>query len=181
VPGSGLNVPLWLLGSSLFSAQLAAALGLPFSFASHFAPDHLMDALALYRSQFKPSAALEQPYAMPAVSVIAADSDEEAARLATSQQQQFVNMHRGRPGPLPPPVDSMDGIWTPAEEAALRHMATYTIIGGPQTVRRGLESFIARTGADELIIAAQIFDHQARLRSFELAAAAREALALAST
>jgi luciferase family oxidoreductase group 1 len=181
VPGSGLNVPLWLLGSSLFSAQLAAALGLPFSFASHFAPDHLMDALALYRSQFKPSAALEQPYAMPAVSVIAADSDEEAARLATSQQQQFVNMHRGRPGPLPPPVDSMEGIWTPAEEAALRHMATYTIIGGPQTVRRGLENFIARTGADELIIAAQILDHQSRLRSFELAAAAREALALAST
>ena len=176
VPGAGLNVPVWLLGSSLFSAQLAAALGLPFSFASHFAPDHLFDALELYRSRFQPSEYLKRPYAMPAVNVFAAESDEEAQRLFTSLQQQFVNLHRGRPGPLPPPVESMEGRWSPAEEANLRHMMAYAIVGGPETVRRGLEKFIASTQADELMITAQIYDHAARLRSFELTAQARDAI-----
>jgi luciferase family oxidoreductase group 1 len=170
VPGAGLKVPLWLLGSSLFSAQLAAALGLPFAFASHFAPDHLMSALQIYRAQFRPSPALAQPYAMVGLSVIAADTDREAQRLLTSVQQQFVNLRRGRPGPLAAPVDSLDGFWSPAEKAGVEHALTYAVVGAPETVRRGLRSIIDRTGADELILAAQIFDHAARLRSYEIAA-----------
>ena len=179
VPGAGLNVPIWLLGSSLFSAQLAAALGLPFAFASHFAPDHLMSALQLYRSQFRPSAALAQPYAMVGLSVIAAESDRDAQRLFTSLQQQFVNLRRGRPGPLNPPLDSTEGLWTPAEKAGLDHALAYAVVGSPDTVRHGLKAMIDRTGADELILTAQIFDHAARLRSFELAAGARDQLAAA--
>jgi luciferase family oxidoreductase group 1 len=176
VPGAGLNVPIWLLGSSLYSAQLAAALGLPFAFAAHFAPDHLLDALQLYRSTFQPSEALERPYAMAAINVIAADSDDEAARLATSVQQAFLNLQRGRPGPLPPPVDSMDTLWTPAEAAGLGHMMRYGVVGGPERVQRGLEAFLELTGVDELMVTAQIFDHRARLRSFELVAEVRTAL-----
>jgi luciferase family oxidoreductase group 1 len=179
VPGAGLHVPIWLLGSSLFSAQLAAALGLPFAFASHFAPDHLMTALQLYRSQFRPSAALAQPYAMVGLSVIAADSDREAQHLLTSLQQQFVNLLRGRPGPLNPPVDNTEGLWTPAEKAGVDHALAYAVVGSPDTVRRGLKAIIDRTAADELMVTAQIFDHTARLRSFELAAAARDHLAAA--
>jgi luciferase family oxidoreductase group 1 len=179
VPGAGLNVPIWLLGSSLFSAQLAAALGLPFAFASHFAPDHLMSALQLYRSQFRPSAALARPYAMVGLSVIAAESDHDARRLFTSLQQQFVNLRRGRPGPLNPPLDSTEGLWTPAEKAGLDHALAYAVVGSPDTVRHGLKAIIDRTGADELILTAQIFDHAARLRSFELAAGARDQLAAA--
>ncbi|NTU85727.1 MAG: LLM class flavin-dependent oxidoreductase, partial [Chloroflexales bacterium] len=176
VPGEGLHVPIWLLGSSLYSAQLAAALGLPFAFAAHFAPDHLLDALQLYRSTFQPSEALDKPYAMAAVNVVAADSDREARRLATSVQQLFLNLQRGRPGPLPPPLDRMEGHWTPAEAAGLEHLMTYAVIGGPETVRRGLAAFLAQTEVDELMVTGQIFDHAARLRSFELVAQARQTL-----
>jgi luciferase family oxidoreductase group 1 len=177
IPGAGLAVPIWLLGSSLYSAQLAAALGLPFAFASHFAPDHLLDALRLYRSSFQPSAALERPYAMAAINVVAADDDDEARQLATSVQQLFLDLQRGRPGPLPPPVDSVEAMATPAEAAGLAHVMTYAVVGGPERVRRGLEAFIAQTGVDELMVTAQVFEHAARLRSFELTAAARDALA----
>jgi luciferase family oxidoreductase group 1 len=172
VPGAGLRVPIWLLGSSLFSAQLAAALGLPFAFASHFAPDLLMQALDLYRTEFVPSAALERPYAMPAVGVAAADTDAEAHRLFTSLQQGFLNLRRGRPGPLPPPVDSMDGRWNPAEQALVEHAFAYAVVGGPDLVRAGLDAFIGRTAADELMITTQMYDHRARLRSFEIVAQA---------
>jgi luciferase family oxidoreductase group 1 len=177
VPGAGLNVPLWLLGSSLFSAQLAAALGLPFAFASHFAPDHMMTALRVYRTQFKPSEALERPYAMLGINVFAAETDAEAQRLFTSLQQQFVNLRRGHPGPLQPPVDSMEGRWSMMEKASLEHIMACSVIGSPETVRQGLAAFLERTGADELMVTAQIFDHAARLRSFELVAEARSALA----
>jgi luciferase family oxidoreductase group 1 len=170
VPGAGLRVPIWLLGSSLFSAQLAAELGLPFAFASHFAPDFLLQALDVYRARFKPSAALDAPYAMAGVAVFAADTDAEARRLSTSVQRQFLNLRRGTPGPLQPPVDTMDGEWTPAERAGVEHALTYAAIGSPDTVRRRLESFIAATKVDELIVTAQIHDHSARLRSYEIIA-----------
>jgi len=174
VPGAGLDVPIWLLGSSLFSAQLAAQLGLPFAFAAHFAPDHLLDALEIYRRSFQPSAALERPYAMAAINVVAADSDDEARRLATSVEQLFLSLQRGQPGPLPPPVESMDGRWSPGEAASLRHVMRYAVVGGPATVERAIAGFIAQTGVDELMVTGQIFDHAARLRSFELVAAARD-------
>ena len=179
VPGAGLRVPLWLLGSSLFSAQLAAALGLPFAFASHFAPDHLMGALHLYRAQFRPSESLARPHAMVGVSVFAAETDREARRLFTSLQQAFVNLRRGRPGQLSPPVDSLEGLWTPAEQAGIDHALAYAVVGSPETVRQGLKAIIDRTGADELMLTAQIYDHAARLRSFEIAAAVRDQLAAA--
>jgi len=174
VPGAGLAVPIWLLGSSLFSAQLAAALGLPFAFASHFAPDHLADALELYRGKFRPSASLRAPYAMAAIAVFAADTDAEAARLFTSLQQSFVNLRRGAPGPLPPPVDTMAGLWSPLEQAGVEHAFREAVVGSPATVRRGLDDFLQRTGIDELMVTAAIYDHAARLRSFELVAQARE-------
>src|SRR5207237_3116605 len=136
VPGAGLRVPIWLLGSSLFSAQLAAELGLPFAFASHFAPDHLMGALDVYRGRFRPSEALAAPYAMVGVSVVAADADEEAERLSTSLKQQWINLRRGTPGLLQPPVDTMDGRWTPAERAGVEHVLAYAAVGGPDTVRQ---------------------------------------------
>jgi luciferase family oxidoreductase group 1 len=170
-------VPIWLLGSSLFSAQLAARLGLPFAFASHFAPDHLMEALRLYRTTFVPSETLDRPYAMVGAQIFAADTDTEARRLFTSPQQQWVNRFRGAPGPLPPPVDSMEGRWTPPEEAQIAHMLTYAFVGARETVRRGLARFVAQTEADEVILAAQIHDHGARLRSYEIAAQIREELA----
>jgi luciferase family oxidoreductase group 1 len=179
VPGAGLRVPIWLLGSSLFSAQLAAALGLPFAFASHFAPDHLMAALQLYRSQFRPSPSLAQPHAMVGVSVFAAETDREAQRLFTSLQMQFVNLRRGRPGPLNPPSDSTEGLWTPAEQAGIDHALAYAVVGSHEVVRSGLKRIIERTGADELMLTAQIYDHAARLRSFEIAAAVRDQLAAA--
>jgi luciferase family oxidoreductase group 1 len=170
VPGAGLKVPIWLLGSSLFSAQLAAALGLPFAFASHFAPDLLMQALDIYRAQFKPSESLAQPHTMAGVAVFAAETDAEARRLFTSLQQQFVSLRRGRPGPVQPPVDSMDGLWTPAEKAGVEHSMAYALVGSPQTVGRGLERFVAQTGADEVMVTAQIYDHAARVRSYEIVA-----------
>jgi luciferase family oxidoreductase group 1 len=179
VPGAGLNVPIWLLGSSLFSAQLAAALGLRFAFASHFAPDYLMSALEIYRRQFRPSASLAQPYAMVGLSAFAAETDREAQRLFTSLQQQFVNLRRGRPGPLNPPLDTTEGLWTPAEQAGVDHALSYAVVGSADTVRRGLKAIIDQTGADELMLTAQIYDHSARLRSFERVAEIREQLTAA--
>jgi luciferase family oxidoreductase group 1 len=176
VPGAGLRVPLWLLGSSTFSAQLAGMLGLPFSFASHFAPDDLLPALKLYRSRFEPSRQLSAPYAMPGVNVVAADTDAEARRLFTSQQQAFINLRRGTPGRMPPPIDDIETYWTPAEKAMVSHSLSYAIVGAPETVERGLRSFIRLTGANELIIGAHIYDHAARLRSFEIVAGIKDRL-----
>ena len=175
VPGAGLKVPVWLLGSSLFSAQLAAALGLPFAFASHFAPDHMYTALQLYRSQFRPSAALAKPYAMIGVSLFAADTDAEGQRLFTSLQQQFLALRRGTPGQLPPPVAQLEA--TEYELAGVAHALSCAAVGSPGTVRAALEAIIARTGADELILTAQIYDHAARLRSYEIGAQVRDAMA----
>jgi luciferase family oxidoreductase group 1 len=170
IPGEGLNIPIWLLGSSGFSAQLAGQLGLPFAFASHFAPDYIMQALELYRTSFRPSEVLEEPYAMIGINVIAADTDEEARRLATSQQQQFLNLIRGRTGPLNPPVESMDPLWTTHEKAHIQNQLSYTVAGNKETVREKLAFFLNQTGADELIVTAQIYDHQARLRSYQILA-----------
>jgi luciferase family oxidoreductase group 1 len=170
VPGAGLKVPIWLLGSSLFSAQLAAALGLPFAFASHFAPELLGEALEHYRSKFEPSDALREPHAMAAVAVFAADSQGQARRLFTSQEQGFVALRRGMPGPLPPPVDSMEGLWTEAEQAGVGNAFREAIVGTRAQVKAGIESFVRRTGVDELMVTASIFDHAARLRSFEIVA-----------
>jgi luciferase family oxidoreductase group 1 len=168
VPGEGLNIPIWLLGSSGFSAQLAGQLGLPFSFASHFSPKNTLGALKLYRNSFKPSKVLDKPYAMVGVNVVAADSEEKAKRLATSMQQQFLNLIRNTPGQLKPPVDSMDGIWTSYEEAALEQQLGSSIIGSPEIVKQKLQAFLDETQADEMIITAQIFDHFDRLRSYEI-------------
>lgn len=170
VPGAGLRVPIWLLGSSTFSAQLAAMLGLPFAFASHFAPDQMHAALALYRDGYQPSAEHPAPYAMLGVSVVAADDDGEARRLATSLQQQFVALQRGRPVQLQPPVDDMSALWSEWERSAVERTLRQAIVGGPDTVGRGLARLIAQTGADELMITSHIHDHQARLRSYEIVA-----------
>ncbi|HEX8915010.1 MAG TPA: LLM class flavin-dependent oxidoreductase [Humisphaera sp.] len=172
VPGEGLDVPVYLLGSSDYGAALAADLGLPYAFASHFAPAYLHPALALYRSSFQPSEQLDRPYAMVGVNVFAADTDAEARRLFTSLQQAFVAMVRNRRGPLPPPVDSMDGLWSPAEQSAVERMSRVSVVGSPETVRKGLAALLDETGADELVMTAQIFDHAARVRSFEIASAA---------
>ena len=178
VPGAGLDVPIWLLGSSTFGARLAAALGLPFAFASHFAPDQLEAALDIYRREFQPSEALERPYAMPTVSVVAADTDAEARRLFTSTQLAFANLRRGRPGPLPPPVDDIALHLDAMDRHALEQVLSFAVVGGPDTVRRGLEEAIAATDADELIVASQLYEHVARLRSYELVAQARDAMDL---
>lgn len=170
VPGAGLNIPLYLLGSSDFSARLAAELGLPFAFASHFAPEYLQVALELYRREFTPSAALDRPYVMIGVGLFAAETDDEARRLFTSAQLQFLNLLRGRPGKLPPPIESMEGRWSRVERVAVEQRTRYSAVGSPETVRRRLEELIAETGADEVIATAQIFDHAARLRSFEIGA-----------
>ena len=170
VPGAGLDVPIWILGSSTFGARLAAALGLPFAFASHFAPDQLHAALELYRGGFQPSKALERPHVMLGVSLVAAATDREATRLATSLQQQFLALQRGRPVQLQPPVDSMDAIWSPFERLQVEHVLREAIVGGPETVRQGLEALIARTGADELMITSHIHDHATRVRSYEIVA-----------
>jgi luciferase family oxidoreductase group 1 len=172
VPGAGLSVPIWLLGSSLFSARLAAALGLPFAFASHFAPDLLHEALDLYRGEFRESASLRRPYAMAAAAVFAAGTDAKAARLFTSLQQSFVNLRRGAPGPLPPPVDSMDGLWTRVEQDGVERAFREAIVGSPATVKQGIAAFVDRTGVDEMMVTAAIFDFDDRLRSFELVAEA---------
>jgi luciferase family oxidoreductase group 1 len=170
VPGEGLNVPLWILGSSLFGAQLAAELGLPYSFASHFAPDALMQALAVYRERFKPSEQLAAPHAMPGINVVAADTDEEARYLATSLQQRFVGMVRGARGKLQPPIDDIEQYWSPAEKAHVSGMLRYAFIGSPETLKRTLGAFVRETKADEIMITAPIFDHEKRKRSFDLVA-----------
>jgi luciferase family oxidoreductase group 1 len=174
VPGEGLDVPIWILGSSLFGAQLAAAIGLPFAFASHFAPALMMQAIDLYRAGFRPSDQLDRPYVMLGINVIAADSDLEAEWLFTSLQQAFLNMRRGRPGRLPPPVKDSARNLSPMEQAMIRDTLAYSVVGSPEAVREGLDAFVAATGADELMVTAQIFDHQARLRSFELTAQVRD-------
>ncbi len=170
VPGVGLEVPIWILGSSLFGAELAAAMGLPYAFASHFAPDALMQAVARYRRQFRPSPALRKPYVMLGIGVFAAETDRDAQRHFTSLQQAFVNLRRGRPGPLEPPIDSMDGQWSELERAQVDHALSCSVVGSKETVGRGLDAFIARTEPDELMITAQIFDHAARVRSYEIVA-----------
>jgi len=170
VPGQGLYVPIWLLGSSLYSAQLAAALGLPFAFASHFAPDMLYQALSIYRSQFKPSAQLQTPHAMVCINVIAADTDEQAQRMFTSNQQQFINLRRGNPGKLPAPVDNIESLWSAQERFGVDQALRMSVVGNKETVRQGLQAVLRETEADELMINGQIFDHQARLHSFEIVA-----------
>jgi luciferase family oxidoreductase group 1 len=170
VPGAGLNVPLWILGSSTFGAQLAAALGLPYAFASHFAPAQMMQAIALYRANFQPSAQLQKPYVMLGFNVFAADSDEEAHFRATSMQQAFVNLRSGRPSRLQPPRAGYLDQLGPAERALLDSVLSCSAIGAPATVAAQLQAFVARTGADELMITSQIFDHAARLRSYQITA-----------
>ncbi|HLS99426.1 MAG: LLM class flavin-dependent oxidoreductase [Porticoccaceae bacterium] len=170
VPGTGLDVPLWILGSSLFGARLAAMLGLPYAFASHFAPAALMDALAIYRREFRPSAQLDKPYAIAGVNVLAADSDGEARRLFTSVQQQFANLVRGVPGQLAPPIADIDAYWSPVEKAHASAMLACSFVGEPGRVADELGAFVARTGVDEVMIATAVYDHRARLRSYELLA-----------
>ncbi|HEX6833263.1 MAG TPA: LLM class flavin-dependent oxidoreductase [Rudaea sp.] len=172
VPGAGVDVEVWILGSSLFGAQLAAALGLRYAFASHFAPDALDEAVALYRRTFRPSERLAQPHVMLALNVVVADTDAEAARLFTTQQQAFVNLRRGKPGLVPPPLDSAEAIHayaSPVEKANVDRALACAVVGSPQTVREGLAAFVARYRPDELILTANIFDHAARVRSFEMA------------
>ena len=170
VPGGGLNVPIWLLGSSGFSARLAGELGLPFAFAGHFSPEYILPALELYRKNFTPSDALEKPYAMLAINIIAAETDAEAWQLATTQFQSFLRLIRGTPGQMLPPVDSMDGLWTAQEKALVDARLGGSIIGGAQTVKKGLAKMLGETKADELMINAMIYDHAARLRSYEIVA-----------
>lgn len=168
VPGAGTEVPLWILGSSLFGAQLAAMLGLPYAFASHFAPDALEEALALYRERFQPSQQIATSYAMAGANVIVAESDEEARRLFTSVQMRFVGMVRNERGLLQPPIDDIDSYWTASERVHASRMLTCSFVGSPQTVESQLRAFVARTGIDELIVASAIYDQQAKFRSFEL-------------
>jgi luciferase family oxidoreductase group 1 len=170
VPGAGLKVPLWILGSTLFGAQLAAMLGLPYAFASHFSPAALMQALQAYRNGFKPSKQLDRPYAAAGINVFAADSDAQARRLFTSAQQQFTNLFRGTPGRLQPPIDDIETYWTPAERAQASGMLTYSFVGSHETVRLGLKQFLEHTEVDEVFIVSAIYDHAARLRSYEIVA-----------
>lgn len=180
IPGEGRKVPLWILGSSTYGAQLAAMLGLPYAFASHFAPADLDVALDIYRSRFQPSEQLAKPYVMPGINVVAAETDEEAKFLFSSLQQAFVNLRTGRPGKLPAPVEGFEEQMDPMARAMLAQTFSCAVVGSPQTVKDGVEAFIHRTGADELIVTAQIFDHAKRLRSFEILAEARDELAEAA-
>jgi luciferase family oxidoreductase group 1 len=172
IPGAGTHVPIWLLGSSLYSAQLAAHLGMPFAFASHFAPDMLLQALELYRAGYRPSAAWPEPHAMVGVNVVCADSDDAAALLFTSIQQRFLGMQRGQRGPLPRPIApaQLEAMWSPQEKAGVQRMLAASAVGSPASVKRQLEAIIERTRADELIVAGAIHEHAARLRSYELLA-----------
>lgn len=176
VPGAGLEVPIWLLGSSLFSAQLAAMLGLPFAFASHFAPDLLRQALDTYRERFKPSEQLEQPYVIVAANVLAADTDVQARYHFTSQQQSFINLRRGKPTQVPPPLDDIDTYWSPAEKGMVDHSLAVAFIGSMGTIESGLAALIDAMHPDELMITAHIHDQAARLRSIELIAQVRDGL-----
>jgi luciferase family oxidoreductase group 1 len=178
VPGAGTEVPIWILGSSTFGAELAAALGLPYAFASHFAPDALFDALQIYRRQLKPSKQLDHPYAMVGVNVIAADTDEEARRLFTTVQQSFTNLLRGSPGKLQPPIDDIEDYWTPPEKHQASRMLKHSIVGSPETVLSDLERFVDLTKADELMVVCSLHDHAARIRSYEIVAEATRTLGL---
>jgi luciferase family oxidoreductase group 1 len=180
VPGEGQNVPVWILGSSTYGAQLAAMLGLPYAFASHFAPAELEHAIDIYRSRFQPSQFLDKPYVMLGLNVFAAETDAEAKFLFTSLQQAFVNLRTGHPGPLPAPVENYDADLDPMAKAMLAQALSCAIVGSPQTVRAGLDAFIRRTGADELMVTAQMFDHAARIRSFEILAEAHKELSQAA-
>ncbi len=177
VPGEGLDVPVWMLGSSTYGAQLAAMLGLPYAFASHFAPAELMHAIELYRRNFRPSAQLDAPYVMAGVNIFAAETDAEARFLTSSMQQAFVNLRRGRPAKLQPPIDGYEESLTDMERATLRQITTCSFVGSKETVKEGLSGFLQRTGVDEIIVACQMFDHAARLRSYEIAAEVRKELA----
>jgi luciferase family oxidoreductase group 1 len=179
-PGADTQVPIWLLGSSHYSAQLAGMLGLPFAFASHFAPDMLFSALEIYRERFEPSATLDKPHAMVGIMGVAAETDEQARHLFTSMQQSFVALRRNARGQFPPPVASMDGLWNASEKGFVDHAMTYAIVGGPETVRRKTQQFLADTRADELIISMPVFDMEARLRSVRLFAEARQELSVAA-
>jgi luciferase family oxidoreductase group 1 len=170
IPGEGTQVPIWLLGSSTYSAQLAAMLGLPFAFASHFAPTHLHEALQLYRDRFEPSEQLQKPYAMACVNVIAADSDEEARRLATSFYQLALGIIRDARKPLPPPVEDMDEVWQDYEKASVMQMMKYSFVGSPQTVTRGLQTFLKETNVNEIMVASYIYDNTAKIYSYKLVA-----------
>ena len=167
-PGEGLNVPIWLLGSSVFSAHLAAMLGLPYAFASHFAPAYLETAVEIYRDKFQPSEALKEPYVLAGVNVVAADNDKEANRLFTSLQIRALGMIRGKPILFPAPVDDMGGIWSMPERYAVGEMLKYSFVGGPATVKKGLQSFLDMTQADEIMAVSHIYEHTARLRSYEI-------------
>lgn len=170
VPGAGTEVPIWILGSSTFGAELAAQLGLPYAFASHFAPDALLPALEIYRTRFRPSKQLDHPYAMVGVNVVAAETDEEARRLFTTIQQSFTNLVRRAGGKIQAPIDNIDDYWTPEEKFHASHMLQYSIVGSADTVRQGLEEFAALTDADELMIVTSLYDHPARVRSYEIVA-----------
>lgn len=176
VPAAGTDVPLWILGSSTYGAQLAAELGLPYAFASHFAPAALLPALRIYRERFRPSAQLARPYAMVGINIIVADSDGAARRLATSQQMSYTNLFRGDRQLSGPPIDDIETYWSPTEKAQAMQMLARSIIGSPDTVRAGMADLIAETGADELMVVSDIYDHAARLRSFELTAQIRAGL-----
>ncbi len=170
VPGAGTNVPIWILGSSLFGAELAAQLGLPYAFASHFAPQALLPAIAAYRRHFRPSRQLDRPWVMAGVNVVGAETDEEARRLFTSAQQAFTHAVRGTRGQLPPPIDDIERFWTPMEQTQVSAMLACSFVGAPRPVFHGLAAFVERAGVDELIVATAVYDHQARLRSYELLA-----------
>ena len=175
IPGAGLHVPIWILGSSTYGAQVAAHFGLPYAFASHFAPDSLMQAMHAYKTLFKPSSQQAKPHAGVGVNIVAADTDEQARYLFTTHQQHATRMRRNTRGQLPPPIDDIETFWTPYEKVSVSEQLSCSVVGSLETVRRGLQDLVEKTGADELIMAGQIFDHKARLRSFEIAAqAARE-------
>ncbi|MCX2920021.1 LLM class flavin-dependent oxidoreductase [Stenotrophomonas bentonitica] len=176
VPGAGIPVPVWLLGSSLFSARLSAAMGLPFAFASHFAPDAMDEALAVYRREFRASQYLQAPYAVLGLNVVASDSEADAKRLFTTQQQSFVNLRRGLPGLIPPPIDDIEAFWQPHEKAGVQNALACAVVGDVKQVQEGLAAFVARHKPDEVLVTANIYDHAARKRSFGLAMQAWRAL-----
>lgn len=176
IPGAGSHVPLWILGSSIYSAHLAAALGLPYAFASHFAPDMLLEALEIYRDKFTPSAQLDAPFVMAAVMGVMADTDDEAAHLFTTLQQTFVNMRRNTRGKMPPPIETMDGYWNEMEKINVEHMLRYSVVGGPESAKAQMQDFIKATQADEIMISMPIHSLDARLKSVDLFGKLREAL-----
>ena len=180
VPGGGLEVPVWILGSSTYGAQLAAMLGLPYAFASHFAPAQMMEAMAIYRARFRPSPQLAAPYVMLGLSVVAAETDAAARVLFSSLQQSFLNLRSGRPGKLPAPVEDMDSRIDARGRMMLDNSLSCAVVGAPETIRQGIAAFVARTGADELMVTAQIYDHAARRRSFEILASVHAGMAQAA-